>query len=204
MEVLSLMAMLDFHSVPKWLLRKAEESFVSFATSIGTLQAFSLISVAKSGEAFAMHPLVQLAIRTQLEHDGDLALYQEEALVLLANRFPEAEFENWEACETLFPHAQAVSSFIPTADTAKWRRVELILATARFDTEQGRYLNAWQKTKNCLESGGDGTESTKPTFVTLWSELGIVNQHRGEEQAAEDALWKAHDLISDTDPFAPH
>ena len=66
-ELLSLMAMLDRQGISKDLLRDEEIRNIDLITALGTLQAFSLISVDKQGSSYEMHRLVQLATQRWLQ-----------------------------------------------------------------------------------------------------------------------------------------
>src|ERR1700722_5823880 len=69
-EIFSLMAVLDRQRIPETLLRKGCERETEFATALGTLQAFSLISVEKGGTNFEIHRLVQISAQRWLEFHG--------------------------------------------------------------------------------------------------------------------------------------
>ena len=81
---------------------------MSWFQQIGTLIGLSLITKEAGKEIFAMHRLVQLSVHVWLELHNEKQRYAVEALALLADRFPNGEHENREACESLLPHAQAV------------------------------------------------------------------------------------------------
>jgi hypothetical protein len=54
-ELLSLMSVLDRQGIPKTLLWKDDKQGIEFITALGTLQAFSLISIGKGGTNYRMH-----------------------------------------------------------------------------------------------------------------------------------------------------
>jgi hypothetical protein len=106
-DILSLMGFLDPQGVPSSLLVLDSEDPLAFVDAIRVLEALSLIVTNERGSSYSMHRLVQLAIRKWLtEHDnaGSWAL---QALLILAARFPEAEYETWKLCATYLPCAEA-------------------------------------------------------------------------------------------------
>ena len=138
-EVLSLMAVLDRQGIPESLLRQETDRNIDFTTALGTLQAFSLIRGGVDGAGYDIHRLVQLATQKWLEIQGKIGIWQETALLVVANRFPLGKFENWKTCESLLPHAQKV---IQKADVNERYPLEfsiLLSNMAWFDMEQGRY-----------------------------------------------------------------
>ena len=141
-EMLSLMAVLDRQGIPESLLRQEADRDIDFTTALGTLRAFSLVNPGIEGAGYEMHRLVQLATQKWLEIQGKIGEWQVKALLVVANMFPEGEFENWKMCESLLPHAQKV---IQNADVIKSNPLEfsnLLSHMARFDTERGQYETA--------------------------------------------------------------
>ncbi|MCJ1392735.1 hypothetical protein MMC18_005606 [Xylographa bjoerkii] len=116
-QVLSLMAVLDQHGVPRFLLRKTDETEIGFKIAIGALQAFSLISVGKGKNAtFRMHRLVYISTQQWLEVHGMLQHWQAKALRVVLKHLPARhDYQNWSLLEALTPHSQLVLSFPFTA-----------------------------------------------------------------------------------------
>ena len=198
MKILSLMAVLHSQMVPKSLLCKPNESPVSFITTVGTLQAFSLVTAVRGDEKLSMHPLVHLAARAQLEREGNLLEYQEEALSLLADQFPVTDFENWEACEALLPHFHAIYDFVPLCGTPRLQKVKLTLATAELDRKRSRYADAWQKLEHCLTLRESIVGDASPTLAAVWNSIGEYKLNQVDAYAAEAAFQRAYDLCTET------
>ena len=198
MSILSLMAVLHYQMVPKSLLCKSEESPVEFIIAIGKLQAFSLVTAVRGGEMFSMHPLVHLAARAQLEHGRNVVKYQEEALSLLDNDFPDPDLENWETCGALLPHFQAIYDFVPLDDTLRLRKVRLTQAIAKFDLQWYRYVEAWQKLEHCLTLREPIAGNASPTLAAVWNDIGRVKHLWGDAHAAEVAFQRAYDLCTES------
>jgi hypothetical protein len=152
--MLSLMAMLDRQQIPESLIRKPEERDVDFSTAIGTLNGLSLITTGFGEETFALHRLVQLSVHVWLEQHNHKAHYEEEALSLLADRFPSGEHENRETCESLFPHAQAVLRYNLVSEPSLIQRADLLFNISSFDWQQGRYDPAYEKISEVYDLRG--------------------------------------------------
>jgi hypothetical protein len=102
--------MLDGQQIPHDLIQKQDEREVEFHMALGTLEGYSLI-VRVEQDAWAMHPLVQLSVRDWLaeaEEDGRVAKL---AVQLLAERFPNGDYRNKNACESLLPRARAILQY---------------------------------------------------------------------------------------------
>jgi hypothetical protein len=184
--LLSLMAMLDRQAIPETLLRPEDAREVDFFSAVGTLDNFSLITKAIGKETYAIHRLVQLSIHVWLEQHKQRERYEEEALALLAERFPSGEHENKEACETLVAHAQAVLKYYCDSEPSLKRRSTLLYNISWFDWQQGRYDLAYEKISEsyCLREKLLGQEDVE-TLDSL-SILGSVLDGQGKYEEAEE------------------
>jgi tetratricopeptide (TPR) repeat protein len=184
--LLSLMAMLDRQAIPETLLRPEDAREVDFFSAVGTLDNFSLITKAIGKETYAIHRLVQLSIHVWLEQHKQRERYEEEALALLAERFPSGGHENKEACETLVAHAQAVLKYYCDSEPSLKRRSTLLYNISWFDLQQGRYDLAYEKISEsyCLREKLLGQEDVE-TLDSL-SILGSVLRAQGKYEEVEE------------------
>jgi hypothetical protein len=141
-ELLSLMAMLDRQGIPDFLLRACYPNALDLEAALSPLDEFSLISVEKGGASFEMHRLVQLAIQKWLEKYQEADRWQQKAVEIVSNAFPNGGYGNWKMCEALWPHAQEVlkSKFI-TGNYCLAQAV-LLYHMAWYSWLQGRYIPA--------------------------------------------------------------
>jgi hypothetical protein len=133
-DLLSLMSFFDRQGIPEALVRGGEtkqsreklgeadmdnendndedsisESAVDdrFEDDILTLRNYSFISVNADKITFSMHGLVQLATRKWLDAHTQLERWKQRFIKNLCAQFPTGEHENWERCQSLFPHARS-------------------------------------------------------------------------------------------------
>ena len=138
-DVLSLMAVLDRQGIPKMVLSQEGDRTINLTSALGTLQAFSLITAERGGASFEVHRLVQLSTRRWLEFQGDIAEWQQEALVRLSSIFPDGEdYEDWVTCEVLSPHTQIVLQYESLWKSHLLSRAMLLRNVASYNMEQGR------------------------------------------------------------------
>lgn len=109
-NILFLMSFMDRQSIPAALLTTDEESTMDFEEAVGTLEAYSFISVDDSGSDYSLHRLVHTVTRAWLNGYGDASSSQAQALSSLSSKFPDGEFETWETCARYLPHAESVIS----------------------------------------------------------------------------------------------
>jgi hypothetical protein len=90
-KLLSLVAMLDRQGIPDFLLRASYPNDLDLEAALSPLEEFSLISVEKWSTKFEIHRLVQLATRKWLERYQELERWQEMAVKVVSDAFPDGE-----------------------------------------------------------------------------------------------------------------
>ncbi|KAI9853499.1 MAG: hypothetical protein M1813_002204, partial [Trichoglossum hirsutum] len=183
-EIMSLVAVLDRHNVPKPLLRKDEEEATEFTRSLEILQAFSLIA-AERGENLEIHRLVQLSIRIWLELEGTLSDWQEEALTLLSEKFPLGTYENWVICEALFPHIQVVLGYTFKGQHYLLQYATLLYKAAYYDYQRGRYKIAGSEGMRAFEIRTEVLGKEHPDTLMSMSNLAMICLNQGKWEQAE-------------------
>ncbi|CAD6573262.1 MAG: hypothetical protein ASARMPREDX12_005928 [Alectoria sarmentosa] len=182
-EMLSLMAVLDRQGIPECLLQNETDSNVDVITGLGTLRAFSLITIEDNSEGYQLHRLVQLATRNWLELQGTKEKWQEQALLVLADQFPNGEFENWKTCESFLPHAQTVIQYKDIVERCSEQYSYLVRNIAWFDMTQGRYEDACKGSTAAFELQEKLFGLEHPETLTSINNLAMtyMNQQRWDE-----------------------
>lgn len=110
-ELLSMMSVVDAQNIPDFLIPQGKDA-KSFNEAIGTLKAFSFISIRtpipgclQSHRLFDLHCLVRLAIRNWLKLNNTLDLRTAQMLDTLSSRYEKPEIVGFELSSLLFPHA---------------------------------------------------------------------------------------------------
>ena len=184
-EMLSLMAVLDRQGIPKSLLRHDADRSIDVTTALGTLQAFSLISAEDNGAGYELHRLVQLATRKWLEMQGTTKRWQEQALRVVADKFPTGHFESWTTCESLLPHAQTVTQYRDASDTCPGQYSYLLRNMAYFDMLQGRYEIACTRSSIAFEVQEKVFGLEHPSTLTSIANLAATYRNQGRWEEAE-------------------
>jgi tetratricopeptide (TPR) repeat protein len=185
-QLLSLMAVLDRHEIPKSLLSKEDEQGTEFITALGTLQAFSLIAAERGGEIFVMHRLVQLSIQNWLELQNTRKACQEETMEILSRMFPSGEYTDWKICEVLSPHAQAVLEYHYVSKSSMLHRATLLYNVAWYEREQGRYETAYRNVVEAYNAHRNLLGGSNPTTLNSLGLLALILDSQGCYGAAEE------------------
>ena len=183
-EMLSLMAVLDRHGIPKNLLGNHTDRDIDVTTALGTLLAFSLIKAGGGGAGYEMHRLVQLATRKWLEMQGNIEVWQQKALSVVADMFPSGVFETWTTCESLLPHAQIVLQYGETKGVYPEKYPNLLSKVAYFDWEQGRYEMACIRNLAAIEVQ---KKTLGPDHARTWISMNNLASTYAEQGRWEEA-----------------
>jgi len=108
-DILSVMSMLDPQAIPESLLQLGN-SPLPFKQALGTLQAFSLITLRtgwknKKEKSFDLHRLIRLAMRSWLSSNGQLHRFMAKALKAMAEKFTDGQWETKDKWMAYLPHA---------------------------------------------------------------------------------------------------
>lgn len=162
-------------------------------TALGTLQALSLISAEKGQETFTMHRLVQLSVQHWLQLQNTEAVYQEEAVKVLSEWFPDGDPENWKECEALSLHARVVLNYSFTTESSMLHHATLLYKTAWYNGIQGRYETAY---RDSLESYNIRQKLLDENSLEILSTLSLIMlmlRGQGKYVAAEKMGRRALD-----------
>jgi tetratricopeptide (TPR) repeat protein len=147
-DLLSLMSFFDRQGIQEGLLRRPSSTVTEhvfavqaddeFEDNVLALRDYSFITVTRDAKTFEMHSLVQLATRTWLENEGQLNKWRKQFISNLCAEMPTGEYENWEKCQALFPHAQAALVQRPKDRESLREWALLLYRAAWYSWQQGR------------------------------------------------------------------
>lgn len=145
-DLLSLLAMLDRQSVPKFLLKMPEVT-----TSLGVLQSFNLVTTRAGSQSFQLHRLVQRFVQLSLQRDNVAQKWQETALACVCKDYPtEIGVAEWPICDALAPHVHVILDYTYKTAEARLNLAYLLCWAADFDIERGLYIQALKRAETSL------------------------------------------------------
>ncbi|KAJ5231012.1 hypothetical protein N7489_011720 [Penicillium chrysogenum] len=199
-DLLSLMSFYDWQGIPGDLLRvqdidRNQESLISpekvmeasseedrdcssepdedddFESDIAMLRDYSLITLGEHSMVFIMHRLVQLTVRTWLKSYGQLEEWKERFINKLHDEFPTGEYENWERCQSLFPHVRSAVLHRPKSQGSLRNWAALLYKGAWYATKCGSISvaedMAAMSRKQRMKIGGAEDEDTLDSTAML-------------------------------------
>ena len=200
-DVLSFMAFLDSKTIPKFLLRSVESNEWNLTVNgLGTLQGYALVNLASENGMFSVHRLVQHAMRKRLASAGSAEKWLGKALSVLAQQFPDGEYESWKTCATLVPHVLQVLK----NDFSRSTKHLLLVAMLQFKLCQyhlriGLYSQAAKLSLETLETYGRCPDAPKKLVYKTKSLRANALRIDGQLQEAADLtkeVWyeRQHEL----------
>lgn len=145
------MSVLDRQGIPESLLCN-DSSRLEFENALAPLIDFALITSEADREYFGMHRLVQLATRTWLHRHEKIREKEEEAVTLLSETFPKGEYENWEMCRALLPHAEVMLEYQYSKQCYCLQQAEVLYVMAWYLHSQGNYNRAFDMNQRALKT----------------------------------------------------
>ncbi|CAG7933708.1 unnamed protein product, partial [Penicillium olsonii] len=184
-NLLALMSMFDRQGIPEGLVR-ADSDGLHFEDAVAPLISYSLIRVEIETGSFDMHRLVQLSVRTWLAIHLELTQWQETSRAIMAEMFPDGQYESWNECQRLLPHAKEVTKPIcDTADEDRLNAATILSNCGWFLDLQGAYEEAEAMHRRALEAREKVLGREHPDTLTGVSNLGSVLDSQGKYEEAE-------------------
>ncbi|KAJ6003887.1 hypothetical protein N7540_013169 [Penicillium herquei] len=185
-DLLALMSMFDRQGIPEDLVRDYDEDILDFHDALAPLLSYSLIRLEMNERLFDMHRLVQLSVRAWLDIHLERARWQEKSRAIMAEMFPDGEYESWAKCQRLLPHAKEVMKSI--SDDHKEDRLHV--ATISFNCgwylqRRGAYEEAEVMYRRALEAREKVHGREHPNTLSCVNNLGNVISSQGKYEEAE-------------------
>jgi tetratricopeptide (TPR) repeat protein len=183
---LSFVACVDPKDVPLSLLPPGP-SRNKETIAIGTLKAYSFISMRSAEEAFDVHRLVHLAIRNWLRKEKRLAQWSEKAIARLADVFPDFDNEYRSLWRGYLVHAHYVlkSNLIEKCGEA---RISLACKFGLCLYSDGRYNEAEELFLQVMETRKRVLGEEHRSTLTSIGNLAAIYRNQGRWKEAEERL----------------
>ena len=190
-DLLSLLAMLDRQSVPKYLLKVPEVT-----TSLTVLQAFNLVTARAGSQNFQIHRLVQRFVKIALHKEKTTQNWQEAALACVAREYPtEIGVAEWPVCDALAPHVHVITAYHHSTRAARLDLAHLLCWSADFDIERGMYTQALDRAHRSLKIFEELVSKDDERLAAATWLYGRLRYYRAQSTAdinlAADLLEKA-------------
>ncbi|KAK2763919.1 hypothetical protein FQN54_009538 [Arachnomyces sp. PD_36] len=197
-RLLSLMCLFDRQGIPHSLLesRYLEDGDIesNFEEDMYTLCSYSLVGMNLEGTEFEMHRLVQFSMKKWLSLHGELEDWKERYIGILDDTFPRGEFENWETCQPLYPHAEVVLAYQPLRNSCILKRASILTNAAVYASEKGSYGTAVKMLRESLDAREKVLGAENHETVATLHHLAMSLEDSGGLKEAESLYRRVIDI----------
>jgi tetratricopeptide (TPR) repeat protein len=209
-DLLSLMSFFDRQGIPETLIRCRDlqqnhrklggsdvdkddnndtisESTIDdgFEEDVMTLRSYSFISVNADQITFEMHRLVQLATQTWLVSHAQLERWKQQFIKNLAFDFPNGEYENWERCQLLYPHAKSAIAQRPGKTGSLRECASLLHKAAWYALDRGNLDDAEKMSECAMKARSKLFGQDHPSTLSSMGKLASTYREQGQWDKAE-------------------
>jgi tetratricopeptide (TPR) repeat protein len=198
-DLLSLMSFFDRQAIPESLLHKRGSGNADLATfyasedferDLAVLHSYHFVASTTDVKTLVMHRLVQLATKKWLKGHGQVEHWGSQFISKLDESFPfrSHEFENWEECRSLLPHAVAALDTSVTSPEAALRQANLLLLSGRYASAIGAYSCAEKMLERSLRTRNDVLGRRDLATLTSMNNLARTYAYQGQWEKAK-TMW---------------
>jgi len=161
-----------------------------FEKDLGVLRNYHFVALTTDVKVFEMHRLVQLATKRWLMAHMQFEHWGSQFVRNLNENFPvrSSEFENWDTCHSLFPHAVAALDTEVTAREAVLLQAALLLRSGRYASAKGAYADAEKMLKQSVQTRKDVLGEQDLDTLTSVNNLARVLAYQGQWARAGE-MW---------------
>jgi tetratricopeptide (TPR) repeat protein len=169
--------------------------FAPAAASRALLELMDYGLLVRVGASYEVsHPLIHTYARQVLLADEEAA--RQAALLahlvtVLTEHFPEVDYSNWEACERLVPHIQAVAVQLEQQGTAQVEAAALFIQAGRYLRDRARYDQAAPLVQRALAIREQQLGPQHPDTAQSLNSLALLYQGQGKYAEAEPLYQRA-------------
>ena len=175
-----------------------------FEKDVIVLRNYHFISLTTELTVFEMHKLVQLATKEWPKAKCRLERWGSQFISNLNDAFPEGNFENWEACRSLFPHAISAPHTKVTGREAVIRKASLLLHSAEYASSTGAYDDAEKMGEQSLQARRNALGERHPDTLTSMGNLaGTYSRQELWEEAEKlqvEVVGKSRKVLGEGHP----
>lgn len=199
-DLLSLMCFFDRQAIQEKLIHKRSSDDDSgspidrsraFDDALAVLRSYFFITPNSDATSFEMHRLVQLATKRWLNAHGRLHHWALQSVINLNDVWPlhSHELENWEICQSLFPHAVAVLDTEVTERKSILLQAELLLRSGEYAMAKGDYPYAQKMLETSHHARKQMLGERQPETLKSRNLMALSHAKQGQWAKAHE-MWQ--------------
>ena len=196
-DLLSRLSVLGQETIPMFLLSRDERVESELDEDLRVLQAYSLVAV-QDEDNLEVHRLVQLITRAWLQLHAEVDQRKEEALCVLASKYPDTDYANWNTCEVLEPHVRIVLTYLSSSMHSRLQRAALSHNSGEYAFIRGNFELGTSRVREAVFIRTDLLGSDHPDSLASQHLLALIMKRQGryiEAEQLEERVGEASSRI---------
>lgn len=171
-------------------LNTLAKSKLALSQAIGESARFSLVSRNPQAKTLTIHRLVQEVLRSAMDDNGQRQ-WAEQVVEAVTAVFPDGDFENWEQCDRLLPHALVVVRWQQQHVIETESAGRLLNQIGEYLDDRARYGEAETLYKEALAMRRRLFGDEHPDIAHSFNNLALLYDNQGRYGEAEPLLQEA-------------
>ena len=200
-DLLRLCAFLYPDAIPEEIVNQVPEDFsphlhtlannpLTLNEAIGVLLKYSLIRRDPTSKTLAMHRLIQLALKNEIDEDTQRqwATY---AVRTVNEAFPKVSFDVWSLCQRYLPHAQSCKALLQQYTLAFPEAASLLNKMGHYLWDSGEFAEAQPLLEHALKMREQVLGLEHPDLAQSLNDLAVLYNQQQMDKRAEPLHHRA-------------
>ncbi len=194
-DLVRLFAFLAADAIPEEVFREGAEHLgeelaraaaepLQFIEALKEAGRFSLVGRNPADKTLAMHRLVQVVVRDEMDEETR-RVWAERAVNALNEAFPWSKYENWAQCERLRSHGLAAAELVKSWRFDSQAAGDLLGKLGRYLRDRGLYEEAQPLYQRSLGISEKVLGPDHPEVATTLNNLASLHESQGRYEEAE-------------------
>ncbi|MBL8191621.1 MAG: tetratricopeptide repeat protein, partial [Acidobacteria bacterium] len=174
---------------------------VELIRAIAEAGRFSLLQSDPETKTISLHRLVQEVLKAEMGQEAE-RMWAERVVRAVDAAFPDVEFDNWETCRLLLPHAQSLAITIARYRFGFRQASRLLNQAGHYLAERAQFIEAEPLYRLAVEVSGQSFSQEDPSVGVVLSNLASLLQLTDRQSEAEQLMRQALKIAEQS--FAPN
>ena len=167
------------------LLNDVESDPLILDEILDPLTKYSLIKRDPVSSTYSIHRMVQTVLKNIMDSDTRRQ-WAERTVKAVDKAFPDVEFDTWDVCEQMIPHAEVCAKIIEDWNFQFQETAGLLNKAGNYLKARALYGEAKPFLEHALSLWKKSTRDEHPGLATTLNDLAGLYQHQGKYKEAED------------------
>ncbi|BDI28609.1 hypothetical protein CCAX7_006600 [Capsulimonas corticalis] len=160
---------------------------------VSEARRYSLLTRDSENDTLSIHRLVQIVLRDAIS-ETDRRNWANTAINAISYAFPSFEYEFWQSCDQMLPHALACIDRVNRYQIASYEAGILLMETASYLNERAQYVQAEQLYDSTIRILISSVGPEHPDTLSSIAGLAIIYVNQGRYNDAEPLYLQVKEI----------